>query len=330
MNETQFVERREPDWKRLSFLADRADASPSNLTGDMLIEFVLLYRRAATDLARVRSESANRELAAFLNDLVGRCYGILYRSPRRRLSQVVLACLKVGAQTVRRRAGFVLASLGILLASIAFTAGTLSIRPDLRKHFVPAEYEEVFDGWKEGTFEARTGSESIAAWGMYASNNPTVSILAGSVAASTFGVGTANILWENGKILGALASDMASVGKLSFLLASIWPHGASELSGIVMSGAAGLCLGWALIAPGRRARGESLRVAGKDALTLLVLSVVMMLIAAPFEGFLSFNPSAPLWVKAVVGTIMFAAWLSYWMGYGRETSDAAAPPRSSR
>ena len=53
MNEVLFVERREPDWKRLNFLTARADASPTNLQPEELEEFVRLYKRVSGDLAKV-------------------------------------------------------------------------------------------------------------------------------------------------------------------------------------------------------------------------------------------------------------------------------------
>ena len=54
MNEMAFVEKREPDWKRLTFLCDRADATIKNLKPEELHEFVRLYRRVSADLALVR------------------------------------------------------------------------------------------------------------------------------------------------------------------------------------------------------------------------------------------------------------------------------------
>ena len=81
-------------------------------------------------------------------------------------------------------------------------------------------------------------------------------------------------------------------------------------------------LGWALICPGRRKRGEALALAGKDAIVLLATSIVMMFIAAPFEGYFSFNPNIPDAVKLIVAVLVASAWAAFWMGFGR-TSDEA-------
>jgi len=193
--------------------------------------------------------------------------------------------------------------------------------PDTRDYFVPPQAKTLFESWKEGEFEERGGSESLGMTGFYAINNPLVSILTGSIAASTFGIFTAERMYENGALLGALSYEMNTVGKLGFLWASVLPHGVPELSGIVMAGAAGFVMGWALINPGRRKRGEALRDAGRDAVVLLGTGVILMFIAAPIEGFFSFNPSVPTFVKVVVIVIELVFWGLFWSGFGKSEAE---------
>lgn len=81
-----------------------------------------------------------------------------------------------------------------------------------------------------------------------------------------------------------------------------------------------------MIAPGRRPRGEALREAGRDAIVLLATSVVLMFIAAPIEGFFSFNPSVPVWAKVALATGSAVGWTFFWTGYGREAEPPALNP----
>lgn len=323
MNEVAFVATKEPGWKRLVFLCDKADASASRLQEEELTEFVKLYRSSAADLAQVRTQSSNAELIEFLNVVVGRAYGILYRKPKRSIGEGLRGALSLGAQTVRRRKAFVFASALVVLCGIAFSASLLASRPHLRSYVVSEQEEPLFAKWREGKFEERSFDEMMMMQGFYSSNNPRVAIIAGSISASTFGVGTFYLLWTTGVQLGALGSDMAGVGKLGFFIGSICPHGSTELTGAVISGAAGLCLGWALIAPGRKSRGEALRDAGKDAFVLLVMAIIMMFLAAPVEGYFSFNPRVPMPVKVVFGCLAFGGWLLYWSGYAKDAAPLA-------
>lgn len=327
MNEQGFYERRRQDWDRLCVLTDQAEFNPAQLNPNDLKEFVRLYRKVSTDLALVRTQSTNVALVDFLNSLVGRSYGILYRAPRKSLFSSLAGAVAVAAQTVRRRKMFVLVSATLFFGSWFGMFGLLSVRPDLREFLVPDQMKSSFDQWKSGNFPSRGSSESFASTGFYMSNNPRAAILTGAIGAGTFGVGSVFMVLTNGALIGTLSSEVLPVGKLGFLLSSIFPHGVPELSGLIISGSSGLLLGYALINPGRRRRGDALREVGPDAVTLLAISVTLMFIAAPIEGFFSFNPLVPGWVKVVVGSVSLTAWLIFWSQYAQETSLEATPAR---
>lgn len=326
MNESSFVDRREPDWKRLTFLCDKAETTPKSLTDDELREFIRLYRNVSADLALARTNSSNVPLILFLNDMVGRAYGLLYRSKRNHVFKALKDAVETAAQTVRRRRWFLFASAALFIGSGIFLYFLFMSRNDIRQQMLAQPgMSGMIEQWTKGELPDRSASDSVAMWTMYASHNPFVAIISGSIAASTFGLGTTYMLIQNGQIIGALSFEMMKVGKLGFLYASIMPHGVPEISGLVISGAAGLCMGWALINPGRKRRGEALLDAGKDAITLLATSVCMMLIAAPIEGFFSFNRYIPSWVKVLVVIVELIVWGIFWTGFGKpEVSEKAA------
>ena len=318
MNEEGFVTKRVADWQRLTALSYKAGSSLKSLTPEELREFVRLYRRASTDLALIRTKTTNVALMDSLNDTVARAYAILYESPRKPFFRMLLDCLAVAAQTVRRRRYFVYASLCLFFLGALGTYGLLNLVPQTRDFFVPPAFQDAFKEWKAGHFPGRTSSESIGATGFYISNNPRVAIISGAVGAGTFGILPVFMILQNGAMVGALAHEVAPVGRLDFLLTSITPHGVPEIGGLVMSGAAGLLLGFALVNPGQRSRADSLRAAGPDAIALLAISIVMTFMAAPIEGFFSFNPTVPGGVKVVVTVVSLAAWLSFWTFYAKE------------
>lgn len=324
MNEVAFVEKREPDWKRLSYLVDRADVSIRQLTAPELHEFIRLFRRVSGDLALARTKSVNLELIEFLNDLVGRAYSEIYTSPRRPLGQSIMEGIASAARSVRRLRWFVLASASLFILSAVWGYVVLTIRPETRELIVPEQFKGTFEKWKTGKHDETTADRDLAATFFYSGHNPAVAIGTGAVAAATFGIATAMSIYENGLILGALVHDLQPVGHVDHLLYSIAPHGVTELSGIVLSGAAGFSLGWALICPGRRKRGDALAAAAKDALVVLCAAVVMMFMAAPIEGFISFNPHIPHWVKGTFAVCAAIAWAAFWIGYGRERPEAGA------
>jgi uncharacterized membrane protein SpoIIM required for sporulation len=319
MNEESFLSKRKADWVHLMELCDRADRSPTDLTKEQLLDLFRLYRRTSTDLAVARTISTSPSLIGYLNDLTCRAYSVVYRQPREAFWSVVYNSVVLAAQTVRRRKAFIFISAGLFFLSAISVFCLCRYSSSMHELFVPKAFAGVFDQWKSGKFEERTGSESAAAWSNYASHNPTVAIVSGAVGAGTFGVLSLYLILQNGALLGSLASELIPVHRLDFLLSSIFPHGVPEISGLIISGACGLLLGWALINPGKLTRGESLRQVGKDAITLLGTSVCMMFIAAPIEGFFSFNPHVPGWCKTLVGAISLTFWLIFWSSFGKAT-----------
>src|SRR5579862_545345 len=281
MNEVEFKTRRESDWQRLTHLCDSAEVSPAKLKGEEFHEFIRLYRRASADLALARTQSSNVQLINFLNDVVARAYGILYRVPRRPLWRSLVDAIELASQTVRRQRWFVLTSFLMFLGSAFFAYFALDWKPETRAIFVPPGFESSFDEWKEGTMPDRGAGTSTMMTGFYMFNNPREAVVGGSIAAASFGILTAKTLFENGAMVGALFHEVRPNHKEGFVFTSIVPHGVTEISGLVLSGAAGFVMGYALINPGRRKRGDALREAGKDALVLLTVSILMMFMAAP-------------------------------------------------
>jgi len=324
LNEKVFLGANQDRWTRLNDLVNRAEAGVKHLSPDQLLDLIRLYRQASSDLALLRTDQANIGMTMQLNTLVGRAHAVIYRRPIKRFGEAVKIALLAAADTMRRRKVFVFVSIAIFLLSCTFNWVVLATRPDMRSAIIPPQFEEVFSGWKSGKFEPRDIETDSQMTAFYMGNNPFVAMRMATISAATFGVGTVEELDQNGKLLGALAYEMNSVGKLGYLLASIFPHGASELNGMFVAGAAGLTLGWGLLVPGRRSRAESMREAGKDALVLTCQAILMMLIAAPFEGFFSFNPSVPTPLKVVVGMIVLSAWLTFWSFYGKPKNAPAS------
>lgn len=329
MNEEALLRKRVGGWKRLDELTIRAEGGFARLSGPETLEFVRLYRKASADLASMATQTSNVEVTEYLNSIVTRAYGQLYKSPAKSLIQVLSDGVLTGAQVFRRQVWAFVLSLVIFLAGSVFAFQTLRARPDLRSHFVPPQMEESFTQWKTGRHDRRTGDQAVAMSAFYATNNPRVGIISNAVSVATFGVLTSYLLWNNGAVIGSLAADMASVGKLGFLFTSIAPHGVSEIGGILVTAAGGFVMARALIAPGRRSRAHALRLAGKDALTLLLVGLVMIAAAAPIEGFFSFNPAVPQFVKVLFAIVAFAGWSGYFWGFGRHLdAETEAPVRN--
>jgi uncharacterized membrane protein SpoIIM required for sporulation len=132
-------------------------------------------------------------------------------------------------------------------------------------------------------------------------NNVRVAItaFAGGLTAGAF---TLYVLIGNGAFLGTVLAVVHGYGLSGGLLAFTAAHGPLEISCIVLSGGAGLRLAWALLRPGDRSRRDALRLAGAQAIRVMLLIIPALGVAGIIEAFLS--PSdAPLTLKIVVGVV---------------------------
>lgn len=320
MKEKDFVARRKPDWERLITLTDASEIGIGSLSGPEIREFGRLYRRVAGDLAYVRTHSANRSLESFLNDLLARGHGVLYRHPRTSLLRGAVSFFREAASAVRRRKAFVFAAIALTLSVATFAGNAVRQDQALLETVLPPGFEVVLESWKTKQFGERSAEAGIEMTGFYIWHNTraTMMVAAGGV---TFGLTSVYILYLNGAMLGGFVVEMAEVGGLRHFLSGIAAHGVSELGGIFIGGAAGLLMGYALVNPGRRTRGQSLKRAGKDAMYLVGLGVIMIWVAAPIEAWISFVDSVPVALKLAIAALTFVAWMTIFISVGRDLDE---------
>ncbi|MCS6923529.1 MAG: stage II sporulation protein M, partial [Fimbriimonadales bacterium] len=286
-----------------------------------LDELGRLYRQTAADLAYARQQGADASVVEYLNSLLGRAHGILYRSRRGSVRNALRLFWYSFPAAVRRSSRYVYLAIAFTLFGTLVSFLMVLTNPTIGEVLVDPQWRPVFEHWKQG-YQRPPGEMGIASVmsSAYFVNNSRVAMLA-------FGLGvfwaipTVYVLITNGFLLGLLAGEMYHVGKLGFLLVSIYPHGVPELGAIFLCGGAGLRLGRAMIAPGDLTRMEAVRQVAPDAFWILAGSVVLILIAAFTEAFFSFY-AFPSWSKFLWGTVALIALLAYILGVRAPTPHA--------
>jgi uncharacterized membrane protein SpoIIM required for sporulation/uncharacterized RDD family membrane protein YckC len=119
------------------------------------------------------------------------------------------------------------------------------------------------------------------------------------------GVATLLGVVYNGVSLGAVFGYATQLGTQATLARFIVAHGPVELSMICVAGAAGLCLGRAVVSPGRRTRLRALREEGARGLRLLAFATAGFCVIGTVEGFVSPGQHLPLFINFAVGIAMW-------------------------
>jgi uncharacterized membrane protein SpoIIM required for sporulation len=153
--------------------------------------------------------------------------------------------------------------------------------------------------------------------GFYIFNNTSIGLRCFAFG-MLFGIGGLYITVFNASFLGAAFGHMATVPQGDNFFHFITAHGPLELTAIVLSAAAGMRLGFSLIDTRGLARMASLRRAAKEAMPTMGAAMVMFLLAALIEGFLS-PSAAPYWIKATVAVLSAGLLVFYFvvLGYPR-------------
>jgi uncharacterized membrane protein SpoIIM required for sporulation len=195
--------------------------------------------------------------------------------------------------------------------------------PELILSVVSAEtassFEEMYSPFAHSIGRTRSATTDWMMFGFYIRNNVGVAFqcFAGGLFA---GLGSLFFLGYNGAYSGALAGYLTERGLSATFYSFIATHSAFELTAIVLSGAAGLRIGHALLAPGRVTRQQSLVLATQESAVLLYGITTMLVIAAAIEAFWSSANWLSDDVKYGVAALCWTAVLSYFAFQGRHAS----------
>lgn len=312
---SRFINERKNNWQRLEDLLMLADAGTlRGLSKAEVREFGELYRRAASDLAIARAETRDPKLINYLNSLVIRAHGKIYRADAKGANIVWQFLSKDFPQAFRETwrftaAAFVLFTVFSVLGFIlAYTDTKFADELGLS----PVRYAAQSDmkWWLSLNDANQIGSTQIL------TNNILVAFKAFTYGAF-FGIGTIYVLIYNGFIIFATLGVcyQANPAFGNSLVDFMVGHGVIELSCIFIAGGAGLLIGYSMIVPGDLTRTEALKKNGLIAVRLAIGCALLLVIAGIIEGFLS--PSdIPVFIKYGTGIFTGIAMYFYLLTVG--------------
>ena len=312
MSVAGLIELRSADWAALAddvaWLRGRAGR---RVDPQRAVDFARRYRAACSDLAlagALKFPPATRE---HLEQLVADAHTQLYRIE----SFSLLGWLRSRVVDVPRRvvtdpcfwialALFWSVFLGALAAAATRPGFAAQVAGEATLDTMEAMYAK-----KPGSGRSDEGRATMA--GFYVFNNAGIGLqcFAGGILG---GVGSLVVLGFNGLFLGAIFGHMLMSPQSANFTEFVIAHGPFELTAIVLSGAAGLRLGWAILDTRGRSRMAALRHSAAEALEIAGLATVLFFLAAFIEGFVS--PSRlPYEAKAAVALLSAALLLAYLM-----------------
>lgn len=319
----RFLDQRKDNWQRLEDLLEMLRGnSLRGLSRVEVREFGELYRRAAADLAIARAETRDAKLINYLNSLVIRAHGKIYRAESDGVGLVWQFFSHDLPDTFRRNWIYMAVAFAAFLGFAIFGFIATWIDTDFT-HFVMlsgiTEQIKSDNHWWLSLNDAnQIGASSIL------TNNIMVTFRVFAMGAF-FGIGAFYDLAFEGARLGSV---FAACYKLNppfgnELATFVVGHGVVELSTIMFCAGAGMMIGYAMIDPGDLTRAQALKKKGLEAARIVIGCAFLLVIAGVIEGFLS-PAELPAAVKIATGVGTGIAMYSYFFFAGRKPLNADA------
>jgi uncharacterized membrane protein SpoIIM required for sporulation len=346
MTPRQFEARYEPAWIELERGLDALDAGkgargkprrlkPGEFQTDATpvpggARIAQLYRQCCEHLALARERAYPVHLVARLETLTARAHQRIYRRHDFGLAALRDLILYRVPAAVRALRWHLLVMTAVFVLPVLVVGIATWIDPHFVLTVVSAKEVRSFDGMygpEAGEHLGRTSGDDWHMFGFYILNNVGISFQC-FAAGLILGVGSLFMVGYNGLLLGAVAGFLVTRGDSERFFSFVVTHSAFELTAIVLSGACGLKLGHAVLAPGRLTRTQALVRAARDTSPVVFCFFTMLIIAAAIEAFWSSAGWIAPPVKYGVGACCWALVFAY-LGLQGKGHDAMVDARGA-
>ena len=306
MRDERFLELSRGRWESFGEDLDRLERQPRELSHQDLERLSIDYRKILPDHALAGARFPGTRAAQSLQRLAIRANHLLqWGEERPRLSPLHFYGT-VFPERFRGLAGE-LVVCALLMASAALLGLTMTaIDPGVGTSFLGPEAIAGLERGEIWTDQVRGASSLFSS--LIATNNMKVAMTAwaGGVIA---GLGAFTVLFFNGFMLGAVVITTVHFGMGWALLDFIAAHGPLELSLIVVTAAAGVHVGRAILSPGVVPRSVRVQDAATRSALVLLGCLPWFLVLGLVEGFVSPAPTVSPFLKIAFGLLLEAFFL---------------------
>ena len=314
MKVSEILEQRQSQWAKLEEMGKKLRTRIGRRSAEDISLFGKLYRDACADLALADAYQLPPETVEYLHRLVARSHNLLYRSRGFDYRAWAHTLFVTVPRTIFRDSCVHLAfllfwSLFLISAFTAYQDAEFAAR--IVGVDALGQAEDSFSIWQDRTFGVNFNMACFYIW-----NNAGIGLQC--FAFSILFVPGLFTLAYNAVHLGAVFGYMfrPEIGEASQNFQTfVTAHGPFELTAIVLSAGAGLRIGLGLVRTRGLSRLSSIAKSGREALPIAACAVILFILAAMIEGFVS--PSNLPWAaKGLVALITSTMLLVYFVVLG--------------
>lgn len=312
MRERTFQKINQEKWQKFeSFLDGREKVNPDLLA--------TLFIQLTDDLSYARTFYPDSKTVNYLNGLALKVHQKIYTNKKEksnRFLQFWMYEVPQAAYECRKQIlySFIIFTLAALIGILSLSRDESFARLIMGDGYINMTLENIKNGDPMGVYKKSPSGYMF----VYIAYNNIYVMLKTFVLGILLSFGTAYALFSNGMMLGVFQYFFYQKGLFLESAASIWIHGALEISAIIISGGAGLALGNSILFPGTYSRLYSLRQGAMRGLKLMIGLIPIILIAAILESYVTRHTEMPPWLSLIIilGSFAFIGW--YFIVYPRK------------
>ncbi len=313
MDLQSFIAKNKSKWERLRSLTNKlSPKNLSNLSIREIEEIVTLYRQTSSDLAWAQTYFPNTQIVKELNDLTAFAYSFVYSSEPMYFKKIFYFLAFGFPNLLFKNIHFIVISFALTAFFIFIGFFTESVDTRLKQAIVPPFILEHFKcELKKGNVQRKIALVERSSFSSFImTNNIQVSLFAFATGIF-FGIGSLYIIIFNGMMIGIIGRLFMENHNIVNYLAFILPHGVIEIMAIIISGAAGMRLGYSILNPAGKSRVKSLQEGAQNSFKMMMGVILMLIIAGLIEAYFTPILWIPDKIKIVVSSIIFLIMIIY-------------------
>jgi len=294
LTETQFIEENKQSWEELERILSKKDKDPNKLHD--------LFVKVSSDLAYASTFYPRRSVRAYLNQLTQQVFDSMEEKKSDwgldGIKRFFRHTLPIELYRTRKAllASFLIFGLALLIGIVSSANNQDFVRVILGDSYVDMTEENINNKDPMAVYKDQDQADMFLGITI---NNIRVAFLC-FILGLLGSLGTIVILFYNGIMVGAFQYFFYSKGLFVESFLTIWIHGTIEISAIIIAGSAGIILGNGLLFPKTYSRGDSLQIAAKRAVRIIVGTIPLFILAGFLESFITRLTDLPNVIKVLI------------------------------
>lgn len=308
MRETDFIRQNKDKWLEFEDSLKHKRRDPEKLSE--------LFIETTDDLSFSRTYYPNRSVRVYLNGIAQEVFQSLYKTERKKRGGFVGFWRETLPEAMWRSRKYFLMAMLVFLGSVCIGLWSAAENPEIVRYILGDRYVAMTEANIEAgdPMAVYKDEHPVTMFLHIAWNNIWVSFACFGLGILA-GVGTAFMMVSNGIMVGAFIAFFIQRDLFQESFLTIMQHGTLELSMIALAGCAGFTLASGIVLPKNYNRLQSLVIAARRGIVIMLGVSAFLIVAAFIEGFVTRHTEIPDWLRVIVIILSLGIVIGYFVYY---------------